>query len=185
MTDEFKDIPMLTQPLLTEDGYINQACMNELEQALLNAPPTYKRLLNDPEWTKKDWLFIDNIPGSLAKWAIRQCDTIPPNLETVLKFTLECFKIFAKQDKESIFLSDGIMVNWSLCEINEKLHACLMDLKYFKEWNDEQKLKQWIDLDALLHNVCLDFRTERRENDRFETKFKMEQELKSNTNEKN
>lgn len=35
MIDEFKDIPMLTQPLLTEDGYINQACMNELEQALL------------------------------------------------------------------------------------------------------------------------------------------------------
>ena len=42
---------MLKNSLLTDEGFLNPACMNELEAVIRRIPPDYERLSNDPEWT--------------------------------------------------------------------------------------------------------------------------------------
>lgn len=164
-------IEMLTQPLLTEEGFLNEACMNELSAFLNNMPRTYERCKDDPEWNTKRWLFWRDIVGALALWSIRNIGNDvnapihPPNLEKVLGFVGACLR--PKFDKSG-------MAELSLCEINKMLFDILYDeLDLFMRWNTEECMgKHWLDLDALLHNVCLSIRSERRENDLFDKKFK-------------
>ena len=159
------DIEILSQPLLTDEGFINEACINELTAATVNMPPTYIRLKDDPEWNTPKYTSWREITGYLAHWSVRQIDSdtpYPPGLEKMIGYLSACIQ--PKFDKFGF-------TDLSLCDINKILHDILMPEKIFKSWNDEKVLPGWLDLDALLHNICVSIRNERREFDRFNRKF--------------
>lgn len=65
----------------------------------------------------------------------------------------------------------------SLCDISKMLYDILygQNISIFDGWNTEEVMgKSWLDLDALLHGVCICIRNERRERDRFSKKFEEE-----------
>lgn len=151
---------------------------------------THRRLSGDPEWNTSRPTFKHEITGALSKWAIRQAPIgIPDNLERVLGLVNACLD---RMDIWDILPGFG---NLSLCQINKILHDLLLDqgIKEFDDWNRSQaekdgKIKDpsvlfssrysqpnpyydFIDLHALLHNVCLDIRAERRADDEFDRKF--------------
>ena len=183
----FKDIEMLSQPLLTEEGFVNEACLNELNKAIQNAPKSYERLDGDSEWSVKRWTFKKDITGALAKYAISQSSySCPDNLEDVIKYLDACL------EKEVDWEKFG-MAELSLCDISKLLYDILYEqrITYFDNWNKSKKGNveiqfvsrysgpenpdySFIDLDALLHNVCLDIRLERRASDKFHKEFEEE-----------
>ena len=168
----------LTQPLLTEEGFLNEACLNEMEAWINNFPKTYERtdLLNDTEWSVKRVTEVKEITGYFALWATRQGDHpgCPPNLEKLITYLDKCLRTdFIKADTSKW----GQMGygNFSLCEINKMLWNILGDLSIFHEWNTKECLgDNWLDLNALLLNVCVSIRDERRKNDESYHKFKEE-----------
>lgn len=188
------DFEMIPEPLLTEEGFINEACINALNSAIANTPPTYERLANDLEWTKKYWTFQHDIVAAFAKWAVRISPyAYPDHLIEVLGYLDACLKRMIEWDKDGMY-------KLSLCDINKLLHDILMDkgITYFDDWNkpkkdwrkdnkesfqeatDKDPDYDFIDLHALLHNVCLDLRTEHREKDSFDEKFEKEWQDKGN-----
>lgn len=159
---------VISQPLLDSDGRLNPACINEL-------PPTYLRLQDNDEWNTPEWTFWREIVGFLAQWACRQSPYgCPDNLESVCKYLAACLK----RDKRFDTLGMGKV---NLCEINQLLHEILLDVPEFLAWNRCKKCKtpeiqfvtaydgsrdpdyDFIDLDALMHNVCVSIRDERRQ----------------------
>lgn len=192
--DPLKDIEMLSQPLLTEEGFINEACMNELKASINNIPKPYERNDGDSEWTEKRWTFKDHITRGLAKYAISQSPySCPDNLEKVIRYLDACL------EKEVDWGSHG-MAELSLCDISKLLYDILYEqgFTYFDDWNKSKKGKtdmqfvsrdssidpdyDFIDLDALLGNVCLDIRMERRANDQFDKEFEEEYGKKKGQN---
>ncbi len=180
----FENIEMLTQPLLTEEGFINEACINELNSFITDTLKTYDRLNGDPEWLSKRWTFKSDITRGLAKYAISQSSyPCPDNLEEVINYLDACL------EKEVDWHLSG-MAELSLCDINKLLYDILYEqgISYFDNWNKSKKgdVKisfssrysgkedpdySFIDLDALLRNVCLDIRMERRASDKFDEEF--------------
>lgn len=182
--DIFKDIEMLEHPLLTEEGFLNEACINELEKAILNIPKTHNRLAGEEEWNRKRITSKRAILASFAKyavWASPYC--CPEGLERVLGYLRECLGKEIQWEK----IGDFVYSELSLCDISKVLYDILYEkrITLFDAWNEPKK--DWrkeklegrpddpdydcIDLDALLHNVCLDIRMERRANDEFDRKF--------------
>jgi hypothetical protein len=178
---------MLSQPLTTEDGALNPACMNELEAAIAGMGKTHERLASDDEWsaTKDRWTFRSDIVGAFAMWACRQSPYgVPDGLENVCKYLNAALKTAFKWDTAG-------MQEISLCDINKALHEILMDqgVAEFDAWNRCKKGEtpeinfvsaydgptdpdlDFIDLDALLHNVCMTIRDERRKNKAFDDDF--------------
>jgi len=161
------DIPILSQPFLTEEGFINPACMAELEAAIRNTPPIHVRAANDAEWTTPRITTYREITGYLAQWAVRQIDEcdetpFPPGLEKVIGYLTACIR--PKFDQQG-------WAELSLCDISRMLHEILMEDKTFQSWNDAKVLKGWLDLDALIGNVCRSIRDERRAFDEFSREF--------------
>ena len=177
---------ILSQPLTTEDGFLNPACMNELGATLANMPKTHERLNGDPEWEKKHWIFVNYVTGYLAMWAIRQSPyTYPERLDEVIKYLDACLTLKANKEK---------MMEVSLCEINKMLYEILYEqgVEAFDNWNKCKKGDtpdisftsrydgkkdpdyDFVDLDALLHNVCISLRNDFRKDDEFDRKFKEE-----------
>ena len=162
------DIPMLEQPLITEDGFLNEACLNELAGAMAAIPPDHERLAGDPEWNTKRITHWREITSGLAYWAVRQIqendDTaFPPGLEKMIGLLAAIIR--PKFDDK---------FGWaelSLCDISKMLRDALWEEPIFGSWNDEKVLKGWLDLDALLRNVCLVIRMDRRAFDEFNRKF--------------
>jgi len=185
--DDIKKIEMLSQPLLTEEGFLNEACMNELANAIKNLPKIHERTDRDAEWTTKRWLFKKHITKGLAKSAVSQSPySCPDNLEEVIKYLDACL------EKEVDWDVSG-MAELSLCDISKLLYDILYEqgFTYFDNWNKSKKGDveiqfvsshdgprnpdyDFIDLDALLSNVCLDIRMERRANDKFDKEFEEE-----------
>lgn len=173
-----EQIEMLNAPLLTDDGFINPVCMAELSAAIKNMPPTYERLANRPEWNRPyctpAWEFVANF----ALWAVMQNRTLPPpGLDNVLRYLRACLretylKPFNPEDANPMYCAD-----LSLCDVNRILWEILGDNKQFNEWNDKdaEGMDGWfIDLHALLHNVCISIRNERRHHYAFDRKFERE-----------
>lgn len=177
--DILKDIEMLSQPLLTEEGFLNEACINELEAALSNIPKIHERSDGDPEWTDKKWTFKKDITRSLAKYAVSQSPySCPDNLEEVIRYLDACLE-------REVEWSESGLAELSLCDISKLLYDILYEqnITYFDNWNKSKKGKveiqfmsryskedpdyDFIDLDALLSNVCLDIRLERRADEKF------------------
>ncbi len=166
------DIHMLSQPLTTEEGFLNEACMNELAAAINNMPETWERLANDPEWSERQWIFSSTISGYLVNTAVRFYRKCPPNLVQIVDYVATClYRDFEKRENSKD--RNDIMCQLSLCEINKMLWDILGDLSLFQEWNIKETMgEDWLDLSAVLHNVCLDIRREWRENKLFDEKFK-------------
>lgn len=168
---------MISQPLLTEEGFVNEACINELNAAIKNMPETWERLANDPEWSKKEVVSLSELMGALGKWMIRQYSgVVPVGFNSVIGYANAVLKksvfkdvLDPAHDYRSVYLS--------LCDINKLLWDTLGDLQAFKDLNDKDVVgEHWLDLGALLHNVCIDIRQSRRENADFDRRFKEEHE---------
>lgn len=158
-----KPIEFLSQPFLTEDGFVNPACMAELEAAIEAMPPTYERLSGDPEWTTPGWVFLREIAGHLACWAVRQGARPAPNIEKAVDYLIRSLR--GRFDGNE-------MAELSLCDVNRMLHEVMFDLPEFAAWNTVECLgADWLDLHALLHNVSLSIRQERRANADFDRRF--------------
>ncbi len=171
MIDPSKFDIILTQPLLTDEGFANEACARELEAALRDMPETHERLAGNPEWNLKGWVFLHQIVGLVIYWSIRNIDytherPIMPNVEQVATWLhLQLRPAF----------DENQMARLSLCEINKMLHDALDDLTVFREWSDPSIVgESWIDLSAIMHNVCLSIRGERRLDAAFDAKFEAE-----------
>lgn len=171
-----EEIEMLTQPLMTEDGFVNEACQRELEAAILRMPETYDRLAGNPEWNTPAWTGDLEIVGLLSRWAIQQAVGLPPKLTDVVGYTAACLR------KTGRFKSWGDDIpqhaEMSLCDVNRMLWDILRDCKPFNDWNEKKVMEplglQWIDLSALLHNVCISLRNDRRHDAAFWEKFEQE-----------
>lgn len=187
--DKFDHI--ISQPLMTDEGFVNPACLNELDAAIKNIPPTYIRLQDDSEWgnSKNMWTFKHDIVGAFAMWACRQSPYgVPDGLENVCKYLNA-----ALQSCGNGWKNEG-MQECSLNNINKWLHEILMDqgVVEFNAWNERKSGKipdiqfvtridkkrnpdyDFIDVHALLHNVCLTIRDERRISKAFNDKFNAE-----------
>jgi len=182
-----KDGHMLEQPLLTEDGFVNPACINELNAAIKNMPKLYERLANEPEWTEKQITTPDEILAAFVKASIRTfpakkniCN-VPFGLERVANFLGVCL---IKEIKWKS-IGEGFQFAYlSLCEINKLLFDILyeQEVSLFDNWNKSEGPlgERWLDLDALLHNTCLDIRQDRRARSEFDKKFEEEQKKNEN-----
>lgn len=165
-----EEVNILSQPLTTEEGFLNEACLNELEMAIQNMPPIHERLADDPEWNTRRITSWREIIGYFANWSVRQIEhpdktPFPPGLEKMVGYLAACLRPhFDRLGYAEL----------SLCEISILLYDILMDDKTFSSWNDASVLTGWLDLHALLQNVCLSIRSERRESDAFDKKFNEE-----------
>jgi hypothetical protein len=184
VTDPIRDIPILTNPLLTEDGFVNEACINELGAAIRNMPEIHTRCAGDPEWNTPGWTFLSNITGPFAMWAVRQSPYgCPDGLEGIVKYLTACLKTAFPWDNAG-------MSHLTLRDISQTLHRILMvdPPAAFSAWNeskraptDEERFMNnrpadadFIDLHALLTNTVISIRDERRKNDAFDRKFEAE-----------
>jgi hypothetical protein len=187
MADAFEFDEVISEPFLTEDGFLNPACMNALGAAIDRSPPPYERFAGNAEWVKPRWIFYHHITAALAKWAIRQSPYhMPEHLMEVIGYLDACLRRDVKWNVLG-------MAELSLCQISKLLHDILMDrgVTYFDAWNVPKKGPHetkftsaydgpqdpdydFIDLHALLHNVCLDIRNEHRASDAFDVKFEKE-----------
>jgi hypothetical protein len=163
---------MLTNPLLTEDGFVNEACMKELAAAINGIPDVHVRCADDPEWNRPYWTFPHNITGPFAMWAVRQSPYgCPDGLETVVKYLTACLRTAFSWDTAG-------MAHLTLWEISEAIHRILLaerrptDEERFS--NNRPPDADFIDLHALLTNTVISIRDERRRDDAFDAAFEAE-----------
>jgi hypothetical protein len=167
-------IEMIPEPLMNPDGSVNENCIALLNDTILNMPEPYDRLANDAEWSarKDKWTFKKDITGAFAKNAVHASPyACPDNLETLVKYLDVCLNKFWKKDP---------MIELSLCDINKMCWDILGDMPQFKAWNERKNGNDapiqgssrysnrpepdndFIGLSALLQQVCLDVRNDRR-----------------------
>jgi len=186
-------IDILTQPLLTEEGYLNEACMNELKCVINNFPKPHERNNNDEEWVEKNWIFRKEIVSVFAMCAIRQSPYVwPDDLEKVVKYLDACLtKSVDWEIKES---ENDALTQLSLSDISKLLYSILYEQNFqpFDKWNKskidiDQEISfvsicdvpkqadyDFMDLDALLNNVCITIRDKIRKDKEFDRKFEEE-----------
>ena len=166
-------IEMLQEPLATEDGFLNEACIKELNAAILNTPETHERLAGNPEWSTAFWTSDIDIIGALADSAVQCHGGAPLKLESVTNYVMACLRSGPFKDNRCDGEHDRFrLAELSLCDINRLLWGYLRDLKDFNDWNEEKIVgKNWIDLSACLHNVCISIRDGRRHNVAFDMGF--------------
>ena len=185
MTDNemFKDLPldkieMLSQPLTTEDGFLNPASVNELENYIRNMPRLRPDLRSDLEWTMRTWTCASDIVRHFSGWVTAGMlmppdadGCYPPSLDSVVLVLRACIR---RWERFEVF-SGVCMGEVSLCELHDWLWETLEDLDAFNAWNDVDKVgPSWIDLCALVTNVCLSIEKDRRHDHAFNLKFERE-----------
>ena len=174
--DERKELEALgvtiyDEPLLTEDGFVNPVFEAGLGAAIEGAwADATARCEADPEWNTPRITYWREVTGYLALWAVRQVqhpDKTPfaPGMENVIGFLSACLR--------PRFDNLGY-AKLSLCDIERMLIDVLWPEKLFQAWNSRDALPGWLDLYALLRNVCTSIRDERRCFDRFNQKFDAE-----------
>lgn len=184
MKENDENMEFLTQPLLTEEGFVNEACIDELKSVIKNSSKPYEKWKNDDEWNEKVGIFRQHITSYLAKWAIRQSPYVcPDGLCEVVCYLDVCLKKEVEWDHNDY-------ADLSLNKINELLYSILYEQGFsiFDSWNKPKKGGveivfssryssgpdpdyDFIDLDALLRNVCIDIRDERRIHKKFDEEF--------------
>lgn len=172
-------IEMLGQPLLTEEGFVNEACLAELEAAIRDVPKTHERLAGNPEWSTRHPTSLGDIVGALAGNAVRQAGVRhPPGLDAVIGFLRACLVSGPFSSDAGAFGNaegDGIVIaTASLCDVNRWLWEFLGEMPEIARWNDPDRMECFIDIHALFHNVCLSIRNDRRHMLAFNRKFKRE-----------
>lgn len=161
-----RDIELIPEPLITDDGCLNPVAYAMMEAAIANMPNIDERTAGEPEWEQKHWLHWRQIIGHFAHWAVRQIDSdepYPPGLEKMVGYLAACTR--------SMFDSEH-MAYLSLREVAATLHDILMNSAVFLSWNDSKVLAGWLDLDALITNVCVSIRDELRAEAAFDLRCK-------------
>jgi hypothetical protein len=152
------DVEIIQEPLLTDDGLVNPVAIAKIEAFCENMPDTHERMAGNAEWEAKRWIAWREVVGGLAYWGVRQiepgCDTpYPPHFEKVIGFFAACSR--------PRFDNNGL-AHLSLREVAKMLYDILTPEPMFQAWNDSEQLAGWLDLDALIRNVCTTIRDERR-----------------------
>ena len=172
-----QDLEMLNEPLTTEEGFLNPVCLAELEAKIKGVPEAHERLRGKPEWSVEYPMLLDEIVGALASWAIRQSGGIPPDLGGVCAYLRECLK----REEGILNVSDiPMFTRLSLCDLNKKLWEILEGHAPFEVWNNPGAMQKagcdFVDISALLRNVCISIRDRRRHDYAFDRKFEREHE---------
>src|SRR5208337_3646257 len=129
-----------------------------------------RRCEEDPEWNTPRWTHWREVVGYFTHWAVRQIEChdktpFPPGLEKMVGYLSACIR--PRFDKQTMALL-------SLIDIERMLIEVLWPMETFQSWNKAEVLPGWLDLHALLRNVCCSIRNERREFDRFNLRFDTE-----------
>lgn len=138
----------------------------------------------DPEWSTPKWVHVSELVIAFAAGVLRADPwykgyKVPPGFDGVLNWI--AFKV---QEE----FKDQEVTKLSLIEIKERFKKWGEEHPQFLKWNESPtpgtiigvvsrysatpEARDFIDLDALVHNAALYIRTDRRENDRFEERFK-------------
>ncbi len=172
-----REIEMLTQPLTTEDGFINEACVNELEAVIKNMPDTAERMSGDSEWELPGHTFDKSIAGYLSNWIIQQSGGAPECLSNLINCLLTFMRAEVPKDLVAHISEQhsSLLLKVSLCQIASILETTLADIPDWCKLNDKDYMGaqdlDWIDLDACIRNVCTSIRDERRHIEAFERGF--------------
>jgi hypothetical protein len=138
----------------------------------------------DPEWSTPRWVHVHELVQAFAVGVLRADPwhkgyKVPPGFDGVINWI--AFKVQEEfKDKE--------VVKLSLIEIKERFKRWGEEHPQFMKWNESPtpgtvvsivsrysvtpEERDFIDLGALVHNAALYIRTDRRENDRFEERFR-------------
>lgn len=150
-------------------GAIEEACQQQRE-----------RLSKDTEWATPRYHHIHDLVTAFAVGCL-QADmwhdgyTIPPNFENIINWVAFCIqKYFDNEEVPKV----------SLFEIRDLYMKWASENPHFLEWNKTDKLinfvtrnspvpkeRDFIDLDALVHNAALFLRDKLRKNNTFDKKF--------------
>ena len=171
--DELKKmgIPIYEEPMFTEEGFVNPVFEAGFASAIEDAwADATRRCELDPEWNTPRWTHWREVVGYFTHWAVRQIEChdktpFPPGLEKMIGYLSACIR--PQFDKQTMALL-------SLVDIERMLMEVLWPMETFQSWNDREVLPGWLDLHALLRNVCCSIRNERREFDRFNARFDAE-----------
>lgn len=100
------------------------------------------------DWDRPRWISYRWITGYLACLAICQVRGVPfpAKLEGIIGFLTA--RIRPRFDENGL-------ARMTIREVRNLLHEELMPEHMFLAWNDENVVKGWIDLDVLIHNVCV------------------------------
>lgn len=144
------------------------------------------RLGADPEWSAKRHIHVSTLVQAFAHGVLSSDPwhkgyRVPPGLDGVLNWI--AFKV---QEE----FKDCLVPELSLIEIVERFERWGAEHPQFQKWNecdapgtvisivsrysDTPDCRQFIDLGALVRNAAIYIRTDRRENDRFEERFRKE-----------
>ena len=133
------------------------------------------------DYSKMLLISKNDILGNVAKWSIRQSPfDIPPNLEIVLDKLNDHISIYFEKLEDS----DLGFISMNFNELKNFINGNLITIKEFKNWNlsemekrigididdnrgdycnqivsiysDVDPIYDFIDLDALIRNVCVD-----------------------------
>jgi hypothetical protein len=179
-----EEAPIISiEDAINEDGGISEKFKDAMEAAH-QINQFNKR--SDPEWINKRIASVKDITSSFAKFSIMQSPySCPDNLEYIIKY-------LDSKLKEKVEWDNLGYAELSLSDIEKLLYDILYEkgVKEFDDWNVSKKGKSdfvfvtafskpdpdydFIDLDALLRNVCVEIRDERRKNDAFNKKFEEE-----------
>lgn len=144
------------------------------------------RIMADSEWTTPRYTHVHELVEAFAVGVLRADPwhknyRVPPGFDSVLNWI--AFKV---QEE----FKDCLVPKLSLVEIKERFKKWGEENPQFMKWNEPlvpgtiigivsrysatPEERDFIDLGALVHNAALYIRTERRENDRFEERFRKE-----------
>ena len=156
----------------------NPDLLKEVESVIKDTPNQQSKI-----WKEKRITFRKDITGALAWAAVRQSPyAFPQGLERVVGWLDACLKQDIKWDTFG-------MANLSLEDIRQILYKILPGMKEFDAWNVPRKGKgndivfvatsipkppadeDFIDLDAVIKNTCIQIRDQRVLFDQFNKKF--------------
>ena len=146
-----------------------------------------RRMGADPEWAQPRWIHVHTIVTAFMV-GISAADCwhygykLPPNFESVVNWIAHCVQ--EKWPKEEV-------AELSLMELRKLLDGWAVQHPDWKLWNEGPEgsppvavvtrytpvpdQRDFIDLGAALHNMCLYVRDQRRHDDAWETVFDIEQ----------
>ena len=112
---------------------------------------------NDSEWNVTSFTNYKAIVGYFAMWGVRQLEVshAPPDFESVVRYLSESLR-------SHVAFDDQGWSNLTLNDIEKILRDILWGYGLFMAWNDHETLADWLDLDALIRNVCVSIRDENR-----------------------
>lgn len=160
------EFDIITQPLLTPDG----------EQIWSNL---FEPMEGKIGWHTKGYVYLKEITSLVAKWAIKQSPyPIPNQLDTVIEHLhIKLIECISDLPSDNILIGGlNPLINVSAGEIEKWLYDILFNFEPVLAWNTPRNKNRvapcnsgrpdddFIDLDALVINVCVDTITRESEN---------------------